>query len=156
MPVRYVIASSTKRIIDECREKLTGVPGLEFRVGSVSETWIGCDAAVVWWPLAHEWYGGMPEPGVAQVLFNTVGDDAPAVILATPAGPGRTSGVGPTDLEIEDYTFNSLDACAREYMRLFPDRRESADILVHLEASGLDRRDMGAPIRGMARFLHAK
>lgn len=155
MPVRYVIASTSKVSVDGCRAALAGIAGVEFRVGSVPDTWPGCDAAVVWWPLAHEQYGGIPEPGVAQVLFNSLEGDAPEVILATPSGPGRTSGVGPTDPEIEEYTFSSLDSCIREYLRLFPERHDTAKILIHLEAAGINRRDMRAPLRGIERFLRA-
>lgn len=151
--MKCVIASTSKATVDGCRATLAGIAGVEFRVGSVSDTWPGCDAAVVWWPLAHEQYGGIPESGVAQVLFNSLGGDAPEVILATPSGPGRTSGVGPTDPEIEDYTFSSLDACVQEYLRLFPECRDKAVILIHLEASGINRRDMKVPLRGIERFL---
>ncbi|MER6223645.1 hypothetical protein ACWCYL_35585 [Streptomyces sp. 900105755] len=151
--MRYVIASTSKASVDECRAALAGITGIEFRVGPVPDTSQGCDAAVVWWPLAHEQYGGVPEPGAAQVLLNPLGGDAPEVILATPSGPGGTSGVGPTDSEIEDYTFNALDACIREYVRIFPECRDKAVVLVHLEASGINRRDMRAPLRGMERFL---
>lgn len=87
MPVKYVIASTSKASVDGCRAALAGFTGVEFRVGSVPDTWPGCDAAVVWWPLAHEQYGGIPEPGVAQVLLNSLESDAPEVIMATP--PGR-------------------------------------------------------------------
>lgn len=151
--MKYVIASTSKTTVDRCRAALAGIAGVEFRVGSVPDAWHGCDAAVVWWPLAHEQYGGTPEPGVAQVLFNSPGGDAPEVILATPPGPGATSGVGPTDPEIEEYTFSSLGACIQEYLRHFPECREAAAILIHLEASGINRRDMKAPLRGLERFL---
>lgn len=80
----------------------------------------------------------------------------PTGLLTTLSGPGTTSGVGPTQPEIEDYTFHSLNACTQEYLHHFPNRRVGATILVHLEASGLDSRDMRAPIRGISRFLHAR
>ncbi|MEW2399878.1 hypothetical protein [Streptomyces sp. NPDC046862] len=151
--MKYVIASTSKAAVDGCRAELAGITGVDFRVGSLPDTWSGCDAAVVWWPLAHEQYGGTLESGVAQVLSNSQDDDAPEVILATPSGPGGTSGVGSTEPEIEEYTFSSLDACVQEYVRHFPECRAKAVILIHLEASGINRRDMKAPLRGMERFL---
>ncbi|GHE54178.1 hypothetical protein GCM10017771_76550 [Streptomyces capitiformicae] len=154
--MKYVIASTSKVDVDKCRAALVGIAGVEYRVGNVPDTWLGCDAAVVWWPLAHEQYGGIPKSGVAQVLFSSLEGDAPEVILATPPGPGGTSGVGPTDPEIEDYTFTSLDESIREYLRLFPGCRDKATILIHLEVAGINRRDMKAPLRGIERFLRVR
>ncbi|MFJ5079575.1 MULTISPECIES: hypothetical protein [Streptomyces] len=154
--MKYVIASATKGTVDVCRAALASYDCLEFRVGIVPDTGAGCDAAVVWWPLAHEQYGGIPEAGLAQVLLNTTDGDVPEIILATPPGPGRTSGVGATDPEVEDHMFTTLDACIREYLKTFPECRESAVILIHLDAAGLDRGDMKARVRGLERFLRAE
>ncbi|HWO64938.1 MAG TPA: hypothetical protein VNO31_33380, partial [Umezawaea sp.] len=89
--MKYVIAASIERIVQACREALAGIPDVEFRVGSVPETGVGCDAAILSFPLAHERYGGSPRMGVAQVLMNTRGDGAPGIILATPPSPVSTS-----------------------------------------------------------------
>ncbi|MCH5674925.1 hypothetical protein [Streptomyces gilvus] len=151
-----MIASTSQATMDQCRERLADTPDVEFRTGSVPETSSNCDAAVMWWPLAHEQHGGTPQPGVAQVLLNTLDPDEPEIILATPPGPGGTTGVGPSDVDIEEYTFHTLDACIREYVQYFPESCEQAVILIHLEAAGLNRRSMAAPLRGLERFLRSR
>lgn len=151
--MRYVIASGSESILAVAREMLSGLPGIEFRAGTVPDTWEGCDATVMWWPLAHDRYGGIPEPEVAQILHNNRGDDLPGIILATPSGPGRTSGVGSSEDEIELYACTSLGACISEFKRQFSDRWQKSQILVHLEASGLDREDINASLRGISKAL---
>ncbi|WP_251745674.1 hypothetical protein [Frankia sp. AiPs1] len=151
--MRYVIASASAMILARVQEKLSDWSGVEFRVGRVPDTWSGCDAMVMWWPLAHDRFGGIPEPGVAKVLRNGRGDDLPGIILATPSGPGMTSGVGTSRAEIEDYSFRALESCFREYRRRFPESDEKSKILVHIEASGLDIPDLDSSIRGIARAL---
>jgi hypothetical protein len=151
--VRYVVAASTERIVDACREALRGLPGVEFRVGSVPEAGADCDAAILSFPLAHERYGGTPRIGIAQVLVNRRDDGAPGAILATPPSPAPTSASTCSDFEVEEHVVHVLDSCLAEFLTSFPGREENSTILIHLEAAGIDRRDLGAPLKGIQRFL---
>lgn len=151
--MRYVVAASTVRIVDACREALRGLSGVEFRVGSVPEAGADCDAAILSFPLAHERYGGTPRIGVAQVLVNTRGDGAPSIIMATPPAPPQTLASSDKDSEIERHVFHVLDSCVAEFLNAFPGCDESSKILVHLEAAGIDRRDLTAPLKGILKFL---
>ncbi|HEX6347016.1 hypothetical protein [Umezawaea sp.] len=151
--MEYVVAASLERIVQACREALGDIPDVEFRVGSVPETGAGCDVAILSFPLAHERYGGVPRMGVAQVLVNTRGDGAPGIILATPPTPVPVSATGVGDAEIEEYVIRALDSCLGELENHFPEFEGISKILVHLEAAGLDRKDLGAPLRGVRSFL---
>lgn len=152
--MRYVVAASTERMVQECREALRGLPGVEFRVGSVPETGVDCDAAILSFPLAHERYGGTPRIGIAQVLVNTRGDGAPGVILATPPGPALLSASTGGDSEVEEHVVHVLSSCTAEYLNSSPGQDgEASVILIHLEAAGIDRPDLTAPLRGIHRFL---
>lgn len=151
--MRYVVAASTARIVEACREALHGLSGVEFRVGSVPEAGVDCDAAILSFPLAHERYGGTPRIGVAQALVNTRGDGAPSIIMATPPAPPQTLASSGKDSEIERHVFHVLDSCVAEFLNAFPGREESSKILVHLEAAGIDRRDLAAPLKGILKFL---
>jgi hypothetical protein len=149
--MRYVVAASTERIVQACREALRGLPGVEFRLGSVPEAGVGCDAAILSFPLAHERYGGTPRVGLAQVLVNTRGDGAPGVILATPPRPNLAD--ASSDLEVEEHVVYVLGSCVAEFLNSFPECEEVSSILIHLEAAGIDRRDLSAPLKGVYRFL---
>lgn len=151
--MRYVVAASTERIREACREALCGLPGVEFRVGSVPETGADCDVAILSFSLAHERYGGTPQIGVAQALVNTRGDGAPSIIMATPPAPPQTSATSGRDSEIERHVFHVLDSCVAEFLNTFPERGGSSKILVHLEAAGIDRKDIAAPLKGVLKFL---
>lgn len=151
--MRYIVAASSERIVEACREVLGELPGVGFRVGSVPEAGADCDAAILSFPLAHERYGGTPQIGVAQVLENTRGDGAPGVILATPPGPALTSENTGSDSEIERHVVHVLSACVAEFLKCFPGCEANSTILIHLEAAGIDRRDLGAPLKGIYRFL---
>ncbi|MGW8728494.1 hypothetical protein ACWGNF_20980 [Streptomyces sp. NPDC055808] len=104
-------------------------------------------------PLAHERYDGIPRIGVAQALVNKRGDGAPNIILATPPAPPQTLAASGSDSEIERHVFHVLDSCVAEFLNAFPEREESSKILVHLEAAGIDRRDLTAPLKGISKFL---
>ncbi|MFI6101860.1 hypothetical protein ACIA8G_40455 [Lentzea sp. NPDC051213] len=125
--------------------------GVEFRLGSVAETWHGCAAMVMWWPIAYERHGGTPKDGIARVLLN-VRDDAPELVLATPPGPGLTAGLDPVEADREVFSLAVLGACVEAYRRELPDQ-ENSTVLIHLEAAALDQGDMAATASGIARFL---
>ncbi|MFJ3788915.1 hypothetical protein [Kitasatospora sp. NPDC090091] len=149
--MRYVLAASAERTTDACRRALQGRSGVEFRVGSVPETGSDCDAAIFSFPLAHERYGGIPRPGAAQLLENQRDDGVPGLILATPPAPPRTS--AGTGEEVEEHSFHVLSACATEFLREFPELGDDAMILIHMEAAGIDHRNIDASLRGVLRFL---
>lgn len=151
--MRYVIAASTERIINACRAALSGRPEIECRIGSVREVGTDCDAAVLSFPLAHERYGGSPRLGVAQIIENTRNDGAPKIILATPPAPPRSSTDSVSDSEVEKHVFHILDSCVGEFLNAFPECGEHAKILVHLEAAGLDRRELDAPLKAILKFV---
>jgi hypothetical protein len=150
--MKYVIAASTERLVKLCREALEGILDVEFRVGSVPEAGADCDAAILSFPLAHERYGGVPRMGVAQVLVNDREDGAPGIILATPPGPAKTSPAGVNASEVEEYVVKVLGSCREAFLSAFPGEDDS-QILIHLEAAGIDRSDMGPILDGLLRFL---
>jgi len=150
--MRYVVAASTARLVDECREALAGVPDIDFRVGSVSESGADCDAAVLSFPLAHERYGGEPRIGIAQVLVNERHDGAPPIILAAPPLPVAATAAGVSDAEVENHVVSVLVSTRDAFLRTFPDETDSR-ILVHLEAAGIDHRDMKPTLGGLQKFL---
>jgi hypothetical protein len=150
--MRYVIASGSERSINSCREFLGSRDELEFRLGSVRETGWDCDAAVLMSPLAHERYGGVPQVGVAQVLTNRRADGAPEVILATPPRPMAAASHCPSDSEIERRVFGVLNSCMTAYVNC-PGCSTDSKVLIHLEAAGMDRRNLDPPLRGIADFL---
>ena len=151
--MRYVIAASTEPMVQACREALRGLPGVEFRLGSVPEAGADCVAAIVSFPLAHERYGGAPRIGVAQVVANTRGDGVPGVILATPPRPAPVSAGISEDFEIEEHVVYVLESCEAAFLGSFPQCDERSSVLIHLEAAGIDRRDLSAPLKGVYRFL---
>jgi hypothetical protein len=150
--MRYVIAASTEWLVRQCREVLEEILDVDFQVGSVAETGADCDAAILSFPLAHERYGGVPRMGVAQVLVNERTDGAPSIILATPPGVAKTSAAGVNASEVQEYVVNVLDSCREAFLTVFPGEDDSR-ILIHLEAAGIDRRDMGPTLDGLVRFL---
>ncbi|WP_155546119.1 hypothetical protein [Amycolatopsis camponoti] len=150
--MRYVIAASTARLVEECRKALAGVPDIDFRVGSVSESGADCDAAVLSFPLAHERYGGEPRVGVAQVLVNEREDDAPPIILAAPPRPVVATAAEVSDAEVEEHVVRVLVSTRDVFLRAFPEETDSR-ILVHLEAAGIDRRDMKPTLSALRKFL---
>ncbi|MCF2528510.1 hypothetical protein [Yinghuangia soli] len=149
--MKYVVAAAKAPTVDACRHALGERPDVEFRVGSAPETGADCDAAIVSWPPAHDRYGGFPKAGAAQVLVNERGDGAPGFILATP--PPQASSYGPADSDVEDQALRILDACVAEFLREFPESREDAKILIHLEGAALDHPDLGPPLKGIREFL---
>ncbi|MDO0933777.1 hypothetical protein QQY66_19570 [Streptomyces sp. DG2A-72] len=151
--MKYVLAASSDRLVRECRNILGRVPGIEFRVGSVPGTGWDCDAAVLNSPLAYERYGGSPQIGNVQVLINDRGDGAPGAILATAPISAESTVADPSDEEIEGYVFDTLDSCVLAFVRRFPNRAEEGRILVHLEGAGIDRRNIGVPLKGVLRFF---
>lgn len=150
--MRCVIASSSSRNVDECRDFLGIRSGLAFRCGSVSSTGWDCDVAILNWPLAHDRYGGEPEVGKADILNNWRADGAPKVIVATPPVPMKDASKYPTDAKIERYVYRVLDDCMAAYENQYGRGNDSA-FLVHLEAAGIDRVDLAPPLRGIATFL---
>ncbi|RFU36500.1 hypothetical protein DZF91_37875 [Actinomadura logoneensis] len=92
-------------------------------------------------------------PEVAGVLLNNREDEPTDVILATPPGPGLTTGLDPAEADSESYTYWVLSECVSAYRQQFPDASEEGWILIHMETSGLDMRDIDAPIRGLVRFF---
>ncbi|MEE1781776.1 hypothetical protein PUR71_02340 [Streptomyces sp. SP17BM10] len=150
--MRFVIAASTDRFVDSCRDFLGNRPGLDFRRGSVAETGWDCDAAILSFALAHDRYGGTPQLGVAQVLANERADGAPGVILATPPIPLAAASRNPSDTDVEKHVLDALDSCLAAYTKEIGSLQD-AKILIHLEAAGIDRVDLGAPLRGIAEFL---
>ena len=149
--MRYVIASATPSTLRVAAEIIESGSRVEYRLGSVPETCHGCDAMVMWWPFAYERYGGVPEAGIARVLLN-VRDDGPELVLATPPGPGLTTGLDPVEADREAYSCAVLVACVEAYRKELPDQEKSV-VLVHLEAAGLDRGDVAAAASGISRFL---
>ncbi|MEZ0070651.1 hypothetical protein ABIA32_006704 [Streptacidiphilus sp. MAP12-20] len=104
-------------------------------------------------PLAHERYGGIPRPEEAQVLVNTRGDGAPGIILATPPTPAKIPGKSGGDCEVESHVFHVLNASVIEFLNEFPECGEASKILIHLEASAIDRKDLSAALRGVLKLL---
>ncbi|MET7282668.1 hypothetical protein ABZS29_30850 [Kribbella sp. NPDC005582] len=151
--MRYVIAASTERMVETCRQGLRDLSNVEFRVGSVPETGKDCDAAILSSPLAHERYGGIPRMGVAQVLANTRGDGAPGIILATPLSPVSAVGVTAGRLEVEEHVVYVLSACLEAFLNQYSECNNESSVLIHLEAAAIDQRDLSAPIRGIRRVL---
>ncbi|GAB7185171.1 hypothetical protein ATKI12_5002 [Kitasatospora sp. Ki12] len=150
--MRFVIAASTERLVDSCRDFLGNRTGLDFRRGSVAETGWDCDAAILSSALGHDRYGGSPQVGVAQVLLNMRADGAPGVILTTPPLPLAAASRHPADPDVERYVLDALDSCLAAYVREVGSVR-NVKILTHLEAAGFDRQDLTAPLRGIAEFL---
>lgn len=153
MSVKYVIAASSERIVQACRDSLGGTPTVEFRVGSVPECGADCDAAILNFPLAHERYGGVPQLGMAQVLKNERGDGAPKIILSTPPMSLESQKVIVTDSDIEEQVFQILNSCVDALLKVFPHQDEGVRILLHLEAAGIDRKNLDIPIRAISRLL---
>jgi hypothetical protein len=151
--MKYVIASSTERILSVFRNALSDRPEVECRVGSVAEAGPDCDAAILSFPLAHERYGGSPQLGVTQILENRRDDGAPRIILATPPLPPRTPDNSGTDSDFEMYVLHVLNSCTAEFLKNFPDCGENSKILIHLEAAGIDRKDLGVPLKATLKFF---
>ncbi|MFJ6796683.1 hypothetical protein [Streptomyces sp. NPDC091268] len=149
--MEYVIAGSSETDVAECRRILGPLSGVEFRVGSVPETGADCDAVILSPALAHERYGGMPRRGEAQVLVNGEQDGAPEIILA--AAPVTGAVANPDDARIEEFVHHLLGSCVTAFLEHFPERRQTARLLVHLEGAAIDRPDVTGPARGVLRFL---
>jgi len=96
-------------------------------------------------------HGGTPEAGIAKVLLN-VRDDAPELVLATPPGPGLTTGLDPVEADREAFACAVLGACIGAYRKELPGQ-ENSTVLIHLEAAALDRGDVEATASGIARVL---
>jgi hypothetical protein len=150
--MRYVIAASTERAVASCQALLGDRGEVEYRVGSVAQAGWDCDAAIVSFPLAHDRYGGVPQVGHAQVLENNRDDGAPRIVLATPPiSPSSTSSM-PTDEQIGSHVAYVIGACVEVYAESRrPDR--TAKILIHLEAAGVDRKDLNPVAQGIGKFL---
>ncbi|WP_162793985.1 hypothetical protein [Streptomyces paludis] len=150
MAMKFVMATSSDRFIQECRRMLGHIPGIEFRTGSIAETGWDCDAAILNSPLAHERYGGSPRIGSVQVLVNHRDDGAPGIILATAPIDFDSATASPLAEEIGMHVQKSLGACTSAFAREFS---EEASILIHLEGAGIDRPDIKAPLAGVLKFL---
>jgi hypothetical protein len=150
--MRYVIAASTERAVAACQASLEAHGELEYRVGSVAQAGWDCDAAIVSFPLAHDRYGGTPEVGRAQILENNRQDGAPRIVLATPPISPSSASPAPTDEQIESHVAYVIGACVAVYAES-RSADPSAKILIHLEAAGIDRKDLKPVAQGIERFL---
>jgi hypothetical protein len=150
--MKYVVATSSQRHLDSCREFLGVRDGLELRLGSVSETGSDCDAALLSWALAHDRYGGSPTPGFAQVLVNSRSDGAPRLILATPPAPLGAASNAPSDAEVEAFVIRALRSSIAAYSDTGYGSSDSK-VLIHLEAAGIDRTDLIPTLSAIADLL---
>lgn len=138
--MRFVVAVGVK---DYFQDVLGAVrPGYPFevRTGAVKTTAIGCDAELVAFPLACERYGADPKRHVAQVLSNTRGDGAPAIVVAIPplevdaAGRPMTQG-----MDTEEWLTWALTG-ALDALRESVGSLDGVSVLLYLEAVGMERR----------------
>lgn len=150
--MKYVIASGLARNFETCREFLGHIKGLEIRFGSAPETGWDCDAEIVWFPIAHDRYGGFPKTGVAQVLDNSRFDGAPGIVLATPPLMRGSASNADQDAENERQVLEILRSCVAAFVDEFG-RDDESKILIHFEGSGIARPNLEPTLKALEKFL---
>ncbi|MFC5286200.1 hypothetical protein ACFPM7_03995 [Actinokineospora guangxiensis] len=129
-----MIASGTPSKVAEYERAAAGYADLEVRFGSVPETGADCDAVVITVPIAHDWHGGFPVIGRAQVLLNERNDDSPPFVVTTiPFEIGNFPDVSDWSGEYE-YMRSVLEAGMRELVSVLGEA--SLRVLVHSDGAG--------------------
>lgn len=153
--MKFVVATSNKRKLDEVSQLLSGRSNLELRDGSVPDVSHGCDAAVMHFTLAHDRYGGRPVVGQSQVLRNSRNDGVAPIILATPPLEAG-AGLGPDkDAETERHTARMVGMALDAWVKS-PDYPEDASglvCLIHIEGAGLTFSPLDAICRGLEKTM---
>ena len=153
--MKFVIATSNKRKLEEVSQQLSSRSNLEFRDGSVPDVSHGCDAEVMHFTLAHDRYGGRPVVGQSQVLRNSRNDGAAPIILATPPFEAG-AGLGPDkDAETERHTSRMIGMALNAWVQSpeFPEDPSGLVCLIHIEGAGLTFGPLDAICRGLERTM---
>lgn len=153
--MRYIVAATSETRLSTWRRGLADLGNVQLKVGYGTETVGESDAAIVQFGMAHDRYGGQPEIGRSQLLWNGRNDGYPRYIVSTPpflAGEQMKDGE-----TLGDRLFFTFSACivATQAHNAASRDDQIKSLFLHVEGLGLERFPEGVAVEAFRRAVVA-